>query len=162
MNVRFLTESLASVKHLKSYIDKNCSPKDGWSATKHTPKALLPGNLLKHKFDVIGKESFHYPDGSPSDWFVKRNSQGREILFVFGISPYKDSFACCIFNYLLFPEEKQILLSTRTFMRFTREKLDEDHGKSATQLMKRVMKIASTKQDAVQADEFITRREWFK
>ena len=162
MNVRFLTESMMSVKHLKSYIDKNCSSKDGWSTTTYTSKALLPENILKNKFDVIGKESFHYPDGSPSDWFVKKDGLGRDVLFIFGTSPYEDSLSCCVFLYTLFLERKTIFLETRTFMRYTKTKLEEDKGKSATQLMKRVIARASAMKDARLASEFITKREWFK
>ena len=60
MDVKFLelTESIVSTKYLKNYLDKNCPE----------PKWIYDVACPKHKM-----ESYKYPDGSPSDWFMVKS-----------------------------------------------------------------------------------------
>ena len=138
MNVKFLNESISSMRYLKDYIKKNLS---GFSGG-------LGPFLNKNWKDF----SPGYPDGTPSDWFVI-----GDVLFITGTKTMdiaKDKWAA-VFVFEIHKEEKTITLAATRYCNFGFDSHTEKGLKQMTASMKSLVRKASKIKDAIEADFYI-------
>ena len=138
MNVKFLSESISSMRYLKDYIKKNLYGFQG----------DLGPFLRKNWSDF----SPGYPDGTPSDWFVIGDS-----LFITGTKRMdiaKDKWAA-VFMFEMHRDKKVISLAATRYCNFGFDSHTEKGLKQMTASMKSLVRKASKMKDAGEADYYI-------